>query len=758
MVDIVFPTTKISGLPSAGTVLGGDHLIVNQGDGTKTVTLDKVVQDTGIMQVVFFQRGGTLASKKDIAYSEADKKYYSWNGTYPKALSPNSTPIGSGGISDQGWKEFGGAGGGSGGLGLVGSWSDLSKTPATSAGQRVTLASWHTGNNAGGGDFVAVSGTIKDDGGVSCPAGSTGFYWKRLGDASEFDVTMFGAKDDGKTDCMPAIKAMQFWLSSKGDPIRRSGIRFPAGSFAVSSWDYSDTVLSRFRMTGATDAAFGYMASTQLNLIGPANSIAFKVNARRTEITGFVINGQYDKDSIVRHFYKNTVAEGAYVRLSVLDIANMGGRCFEMQDTLDAKFDQFYTSNCYDNIFRVLASNIKSWTHSTAVEISNFNIQGHMGATDQQSALFIPNCTQSVIWNGWIEHSTFPGNLTLGQWNLQSLSLEDCKNPLYLGQSRFTSTLHSNPGGRGIDVETDMTVNAKTGEYETRGVSGYEKGFGHWNTYGMQLNTSLRYEWLAATRKVSNITGNPVWVRIGHVFTPELAQISRIKAIGRGSYNAASASGGSVVAEATIAIQNRQTTDRTVSWSCTPNNTPVLDVKYTQLYARDVDLYVQIPAYSVVGFVIETNGPTRYDSGAPFGITWDMAVVSDMAAISGLQEAPETTSVGTRAVNMLFDGENKTVTLNAPIKNFGELNTLDLHINGGLTSLPFYEAGAGALKFPVYYLSALPAAAGNYWSICILRGPFACSDGTPRATQPVFSDGANWRPLMAPNVTVTLQA
>uniref|UniRef100_A0AAU8GF06 Tail fiber protein n=1 Tax=Salmonella phage vB_SEnST11_KE23 TaxID=3161174 RepID=A0AAU8GF06_9CAUD len=112
MADVSFPTVKVSDLPSAVTVSGGDYVVMDQADTTRKASLDTIMTRMGIMKVVFFSEGGFLESKKDLAFFETNGKYYTWNGAYPKTIPMASAPSTTGGISENAWQEFGASGGG----------------------------------------------------------------------------------------------------------------------------------------------------------------------------------------------------------------------------------------------------------------------------------------------------------------------------------------------------------------------------------------------------------------------------------------------------------------------------------------------------------------------------------------------------------------------------------------------------------------------------------------------------------------------
>lgn len=77
-----------------------------------------------------------------------------------------------------------------------------------------------------------------------------------------------------------------------------------------------------------------------------------------------------------------------------------------------------------------------SWDHITAIELSNFNVQyGY-----DKNMPDLPRATQSLIRNGWIEHTEFPGDLSNGQWEIEALSLENNTNALICHHARLVST------------------------------------------------------------------------------------------------------------------------------------------------------------------------------------------------------------------------------------------------------------------------------------------------------------------------------
>lgn len=104
---VAYPTIPIPDLEDAETVLSDDFLVVNQTDGTRKAKIDDVVNDLSITKIIYFTEGGYLKSKKDFAYDPETKRYYTWNGDYPKIILPDSTVEGAGGVSAKAWSVFG---------------------------------------------------------------------------------------------------------------------------------------------------------------------------------------------------------------------------------------------------------------------------------------------------------------------------------------------------------------------------------------------------------------------------------------------------------------------------------------------------------------------------------------------------------------------------------------------------------------------------------------------------------------------------
>lgn len=104
-----YPTVAISDLDSSGVVTLSDTLIVDQTEATRKATVASMLSSLGIMRCIFFSRGGTLGSKKDVAIYEEDGTFYIWGGSYPKTIEEGSTPETTGGVGPGAWASVGDA-------------------------------------------------------------------------------------------------------------------------------------------------------------------------------------------------------------------------------------------------------------------------------------------------------------------------------------------------------------------------------------------------------------------------------------------------------------------------------------------------------------------------------------------------------------------------------------------------------------------------------------------------------------------------
>ncbi|MFZ4215239.1 hypothetical protein ACOZB2_28085, partial [Pantoea endophytica] len=500
--------------------------------------------------------------------------------------------------------------------------ASLRATEPTAPGEIASVLEYTKGTKMGGGVFVydATDTVSVDDGGIIfVTAGKK--RWKRVVlDYNSVTVLDFGAVADGKTDCIAAVKRMFEWSQRV---LPSAGIRFTAGLFSISTFDISDKEINRFKVTGAS-VNFGYFPTTTLLFnwgTQPRGLHFFKVQARYVEISGFVVKGMssdsggdggtsFNKVG----FYANTIIGGQFLRVSSMEFRYLGGRSLDLIDTLDCKIDQFYSRGCQDSIVYARWSDRAegAWDHSTAIELSNFNLQQSTG----KPVLDLPRCTQSFIRNGWIEHSDYAGDLTNGQWVIEGLAIESTKNPLKLGYCRATiiqKSIHNQSAGfdyskEGIEPWTLLAEG--------------DRGVLELSDWGAIIGGSLNYDFITSQHHMDNRKNEDQWFYVGEFnFSASSTQI-HVRILGTAQYlsqgdTQIGHSSRTPEGVAHIYLQARDAADTIGSWFG-EGSSPIVKVHIEGQGAR-TKLYVKLAAYT--GFAIalvETNGKDRYQAGLCF--------------------------------------------------------------------------------------------------------------------------------------------
>lgn len=519
-------------------------------------------------------------------------------------------------------------------IGRVPSFAALVSVVPEKAGERVIVSGHVAGNDYGGGVFVARAGSVAiNDGGTIMPVNNN-FYWQRLvEDPGTLDVTHFGAKRDGVTDCATACLAMWNYTQSLGAGGSMIGIQFPAGEFAVSNIDISANYVGNFRLAGkGVVTTFGYFPATRIKLIGADNQAAFKVQARRSEIANVQIYGQYEVKANTRGFFKNTCVSGQYVHGVNWRSTYTGGPIFDLMDTLDTKFSEFYASYVYGGVIYGVPSMSEqgSWDHLTAIELSNFNVQRCYG----KPAFDLQKSGQSFIYNGWIEKTDFPGDLSNGQWIIQGLSMEDCVNPLDLTFTRAQLSQINLQGTSALRYDNPD---------KSRLLSTYEMGRNRVEAYGAQFFGSLSYDYLSSHYRLSNATDKAAWFNLGKMIVTNQNDASRIRFFGangqasvpsdQGVFDSNNFGGGECL------LTLRRVPGTGTRQDCAievHGNSPIADIRISRPYENDVEIYVQLkPQCGFVNVSLETSTNSRFDSGTRFLWNYSGAPVTD-DAIAGM--------------------------------------------------------------------------------------------------------------------------
>lgn len=489
-------------------------------------------------------------------------------------------------------------------IGEIPSVDELRKTRPLFEGAKIKLKSWHDGLEVGGGEFVGSFKQAPDDGGVIF-AGD-GFHWRRVvADFNHLSLFDFGAIADGKTDAAPAIKAMYQWSQQAEQPIC---VQFPAGTFFVSAIDFSQQERRFFRLSGAM-VNFGYFPATTIVSDGQSEFV-FKVNARWVELSNLIFNGNTDKRPNQQGFFSNICEGGQFFRGACLRFSRVGGVSLSLQDTLDCKIDQWYASRCTGDVIKSGWSGRKQgkWDHSTAIELSNFNAQNCRGA----KVLNLPRCGQSIIHNGWIEHCDYPGDISNGQWIVDALSLEDCKNPLIAHNTRLNMRQTSLQSGSWID-------NSAQGE---RLLSAWEMGSTRVESYGVATDGSLKYNYLTSRWRLVNNSNQQTWFELGTLYSPDVGDSWEIEIFGQSEF-----SNGSTDKALMNPIKDRSTGGRAVihvqrkkhgaeaSWSA-EGSSPVVEVRYLAPHDTDARIFVKLAGWTPSAVVlIKSTARDRFATG-----------------------------------------------------------------------------------------------------------------------------------------------
>ncbi|NYS30148.1 glycosyl hydrolase family 28-related protein [Pantoea sp. WMus005] len=524
----------------------------------------------------------------------------------------------------------------------VNSFAELRTTAPSKSGDIAILKRYYDKDSSfrGGADFVGFLSTTtpQDDGGTV--AVGNGFYWKRtINDPTEVNILHFGAKGDGVTDDTDAFKRMLAWTQTYNTFVKSLPVRFPGGRFLISPIDISDTELSFFGLSG-DDMEQGSSPRTTI-VSDKSDKPVFKVMARRIALQGIAWHGQASANiaakttvspeqcSNKQPFFENTITGGQVVSLYCVKAQSTGGTVFKLQDTLDSKFDQIYTSSTFSRVFDIGWSGAAkgSWDHSTAIELCNANFQSGYG----DATLYMPRVTQGILRNVWIEHSANPGDLSDGGWTIDTLNIEDCATPLNLNNARVMM--------RQINLQSGSKItNDIVGD---KWLSTFEYGYRRDENFGTFMSGSLRAGYFSGYKVVNN-TDTDNWYRLGQLFFPAPNQAWVMELIGKADATTPSGTAGSPVnvpgtGKALINLQRLETVWADAYFMGQPS---VLDIRYGRVGTTYAVVWVKLRANSgETMFNLKNTGPTRFDTGGCSLFQADMSVVTDITKIGNLKPA-----------------------------------------------------------------------------------------------------------------------
>lgn len=573
-------------------------------------------------------------------------------------------------------------------LTLIPSYAALKATKPTEQGQRVLLTGWNEGTNIGGGYFIGylVNRNVTQkysDGGII--AHGKDYFWERVvSDPSKLTVVEFGAIPDGKTDIAEAALAMHKWTFANYPGL---GIQLPAGRVFLSKLSML-AESSYFRISGP-HVNFGYFASTHIVTdIGPVNEkgeaveeFLIDLKHRWVEISNIVFEGVSTVDKPNKKgIFRNSLGGGQYFNARCVKFNKIGGTCISLLDTLDSKIDQFYTSQCTgDVIVGGWSDQAKgSWDHSTALELTNFNIQNHRVG----KVFDLQRCTQALIRNGWIEHSDNPGNLSGGHWTIENLSMEDCNSQLRVSCAQLTE-INKNIQGKlsGIDYTRDES---------DQWLSEWERGRVDINPYGVYIERSLEPGTLMSRNKVSNPGNVSNWFQLGTFYVSEEGDTVDINMVACGNIlskgsrlddvdGVRQGGGNTLIRFQTIQNGGMGGTFQPVGSS------PITAAKFAKVGAGKFVLYVQVKPYTknVIPMITATS-KTRYEAGVSYYFTPDIKklTLEQLNAVPGITDILEQWSIG-RAAGMGATNEGHLI-----LKGKMENGHLAVQVNLGTENNP----------------------------------------------------------------------
>ncbi|MFW3388111.1 hypothetical protein ACN9KM_19225, partial [Kocuria sp. CPCC 205274] len=273
------------------------------------------------------------------------------------------------------------------------------------------------------------------------------------------------------------------------------GIRIPAGTFGITSIDFTSEPMKYFNISGPYQE-YGDMPATVLVALTPdTTDPMFKVITTTTNIQGLEIDGRcgvlkdatkgrkggvysswdlnnstngqlkvdhwpdpnenggkpkikaYMKDFLDPNKGGKTLygkqplfdirhrGSAGYMNVKCLQINNVGGHGLTWVDAIDSKIDQMYSNVTFARVVNATWSCYQAgaWDHTTAIELTNCNFEtGYL-----QPMLYMPRAAQSMMKNIWLQNSEYGGNLTNGHWMIDSFNYETNLNTIDARSSRI---------------------------------------------------------------------------------------------------------------------------------------------------------------------------------------------------------------------------------------------------------------------------------------------------------------------------------
>ncbi|WNA15941.1 EPS depolymerase [Xanthomonas phage XaC1] len=642
----------------------------------------------------------------------------------------------------------------------IDSIATLKTMQPTLANPVVAVRGYNAGTNIGGGNFYYVADTSTvEDGGLFFRVDSKGGWRRATPAVDDLDITHFGAMCDGKTDDAAAIIKMHKWSLATGGNFG-PGVILPAGSTAVDVVDLGTAEISSFKIRGP-ERAYGHLVSATLVPFSKTQTTPmFTFCARRMEVSNLRLLGT----GTVQPFFKNTVTRGAFARVHSIRTDYIGGRAFQLIDTLDCKFDQIYSYNGNAAFLWVTWSNLSpgSWDHPTAIEISNFNFNSHKN----EYAVSAIRAGQSMMYNGWFDHCEYPFDISQGGWTLDNITMENATNPAGIQYSKLVQINCRWEQGKGLDntvsgYTQDMDLaNGGSGNMPSWVTNGYDQGVVEIKPAGAKFDCGISNEFQYSNLILTNSSNAEQWVQVGRICTQGQGSTWKMNILGTNGWDSANSAlvrpagtnfggGNATIYFESKSPSSQNTTTGEMHWygegSC-----PIKAVKYLHSWGY-CTVYVKMGSYTKSAAVfLECNGTSRLQTGNPFWLRADNIIMTEdeVLAVSNIATAVKRWAINSGdydAPGIGMDLDSGKVVLNSTYVDNAASRHLQVSFYGVDQYIPL-QATNQSIRIPVYAYADLPSPSTNVYGMVLCRNTTLA-----QPLQPLFSNGSTWYLMSDPS-------
>ncbi|HIE8646171.1 hypothetical protein N5I83_12325 [Klebsiella variicola] len=253
---------------------------------------------------------------------------------------------------------------------IVESYSELQMHMPESEKDIAILKSFHRGYGNGGGEFIAVKGGARDNGGTICSRSLTGeFHWERRF-IDSFDVTWFGAKGDSNEESSRINTIAIQNAINAAYVIGMAAVKFPVSS----GFYYCDelTLLPGVSLIGSGRTKSLYGATVYLT--NPSNSVVTNTFeglwCKKTLFRLFSKNN--DKSFISNVKFINMLVDGTNIN----DSGKTSGDALLIKNsTFDVHLNNTYIWNYLGSGYACIADNVNNHYLATGVFITMHQVK-----------------------------------------------------------------------------------------------------------------------------------------------------------------------------------------------------------------------------------------------------------------------------------------------------------------------------------------------------------------------------------------------